>query len=51
MSEGRKRIQTGPQREKPVGSTNGDNLGGRRMGGGPRDVSHSITSDGKVKKL
>lgn len=46
---GRKKIETGPQRESSVPGTTDKNLSGRRMGGSVRDVSHSI-QDGKVKR-
>ena len=45
-----KKIQTGPEREKPIRGEQGP-VSGKKLGGGPRDLSHSITSDGKVKKL
>lgn len=44
------RQETSDLREKPIkGVSEEEALKGRSMGGGPTDLSHSITSGGKVK--
>lgn len=44
------RIETGPEREKPLtGISAEESLMGRTMGGGPTDLSHSI-QNGKVPR-
>lgn len=48
---GKVRTETAPMREKTVsGINNREAVMGRKMGGGPTDISHSI-SGGKVKKV
>lgn len=45
------RQESGPDREKPIkGVSNDEAVKGREMGGGPTDLSHSITDGNKVKK-
>lgn len=51
---GKLRAETSDEMEKTIKGLNdrgSDRLRGRDFGGGPRDISHSITDGNKVKKV